>query len=68
MLPSSSITFLACDWPPSEIRPRPCDQGLTLVHFPSQLERFLWDNGCLGGAEEVFMTGVEGVFKRSGDV
>jgi hypothetical protein len=22
-------------------------QGLTLVHFPAQLKRFLWDSGCL---------------------
>jgi hypothetical protein len=21
-------------------------QGLTLVHFSAQLERFLWDRGC----------------------
>jgi len=24
-------------------------QGLTLVHFSSQLKRSLWDKGCLGG-------------------
>jgi hypothetical protein len=22
------------------------DQGLTLVHFSAQLERFVWDRGC----------------------
>ena len=22
-------------------------QGLTLVHFSGQLERFLWDRGCV---------------------
>ena len=22
------------------------EQGLTLVHFPAQLERFVWDRGC----------------------
>jgi hypothetical protein len=24
-------------------------QGLTLVHFSAQLERFLWDRGCAWG-------------------
>ena len=24
-------------------------QGLTLDHFPAQLERFLWDRGCAWG-------------------
>jgi len=24
----------------------PVSQGLTLVHFSAQLERFLWDRGC----------------------
>jgi len=23
-----------------------CGQGLTLVHFTAQLERFVWDEGC----------------------
>ena len=23
------------------------EQGLTLVHFSAQLERFLWDRGCI---------------------
>jgi len=23
-----------------------CVQGLTLVHFSAQLERFVWDGGC----------------------
>jgi len=22
-------------------------QGLTLVHFPAQCKRFLWDRGCI---------------------
>jgi len=24
-------------------------QGLTLVHFSAQLERFVWDRGCTSG-------------------
>jgi len=35
----------------------PSDQGLTLVHFPAQRKRFLWDRGafrdCSGGVYEV---------------
>jgi len=26
--------------------PAPEGQGLTLVHFSAQLERFVWDRGC----------------------
>ena len=26
-----------------------CGQGLTLVHFPAQRKRFLWDRGCVQG-------------------
>jgi hypothetical protein len=36
-------------------------QGLTLVHFPAQLTRFLWDRGCV---KEVFR-GCQGVFMGS---
>jgi len=35
----------------------PPDQGLTLVHFSAQLERFLWDRG-----------GIQGLFKGSSGV
>jgi len=27
--------------------PSPSNQGLTLVHIPAQLKRFLWDRGCM---------------------
>ena len=42
--------------------------GLTLVHFSAQRKRFLWDKGCFGGVEGLFMAGLEGVRRRSGDV
>jgi len=41
-------------------------QGLTLVHLSAQRKRFLWDKGYSGGVQEVFKTGVEGVFRRLG--
>jgi len=43
-------------------------QGLTLVRLSAQSKRFLWDKGCLGVAEGVFVVGMEGVFRRLGGV
>jgi len=43
-------------------------QELTLVHFSAQRKHFMWGKGCLGGVHGVFMAGVEGVFRRLGDV
>jgi len=43
-------------------------QGLTLVHLSAQRKHFLWDEGYLGGGWGVFMAGMEGVFRRLGDV
>ena len=41
-------------------------QGPTLVHFSAQLQRFLWDRGCILGLFRVYQ-GVSGVSKgRSG--
>ena len=49
---------VSASWPPvrePKARPRPLLvrtlgvtllQGLTLVHFSAQLERFVWDRGC----------------------
>jgi hypothetical protein len=34
---------------PSRSRPPPRQQGLTLVHFSAQLERFVWDRGARRG-------------------
>jgi hypothetical protein len=33
----------------STLKPEPATvmQGLTLVHFSAQLERFVWDRGCM---------------------
>jgi len=41
-------------------------QGLTLVHFSAQRERFLWDRGCLWGLFRGCLAGVRdhyGVFR-----
>ena len=42
--------FIQCVLEPSR-RPLTMtyEQGLTLVHFSAQLERFLWDKGCMQG-------------------
>jgi hypothetical protein len=40
----------------------PSSQGLTLVHFSSQLERFLWDRGCAQGSCSPCLGGVKGLF------
>ena len=36
------------------------DQGLTLVHFSAQLERFVWDRGCAEGLCNPCSGGVRG--------
>jgi hypothetical protein len=42
----------------------PNDQGLTLVHFSAQRERFLWDRGYLGvGVFRGYLVGVQGAFR-----
>ena len=46
----------------------PVEQGRTLVHLSAQRKRFWWDKGYLGGVEGLFEAGVEGVFRRLGDV
>jgi len=38
----------------------PSDQGLTLVHFAAQLERFVWDMGCAQGLCSPYQGGVRG--------
>ena len=38
MAATSSVAF--------HVRGNPLEQGLTLGHFPAQLDRFLWDRGC----------------------
>jgi len=44
-------------------------QGLTLVHFSAQRKRCLWDKGCFReGSGGIFWGGVEGLFRRLGDV
>jgi len=35
-----------CGRPPQGRARVPTLQGLTLVHFSAQLERFVWDRGC----------------------
>jgi len=35
-------------------------QGLTLVHFSTQLRRFLWDRGCIYGVFWGCLGGVRG--------
>jgi len=35
-------------------------QGLTLVHFPTQLKRFVWDRGCIQGLFGGCLWGVRG--------
>jgi hypothetical protein len=48
--------------------PGPWGQGLTLVHFSAQLERFVWDRGarrdCVARIKGVLggVKGVKGVF------
>jgi len=37
------------------------DQGLTLLHFSAQLQRFLWDRGCIQGC-------LGGVYPVSGGI
>ena len=41
-------------------------QGLTLVHFSAQLERFLWDRGCAYGSCSPRQVGVRGCLKCVG--
>jgi len=43
-------------------------QGLTLVHYSASRKRFEWDKRRLGGVWGVRMAGVEGLFRRLGDV
>jgi len=38
------------------------------LHLSTQCKRFLWDKGYLGGVKGVFTAGLEGVFRRLGDV
>jgi hypothetical protein len=38
--------------------PKPGQQGLTLVHFSAQRERFLWDRGCVWRVFNVYLRGV----------
>ena len=38
-----------------------CRQGLTLVHFSAQLQRFFWDRGCASGLCSPFKGVLEGV-------
>jgi len=47
---------------------RTSHQGLTLVHLSAQRKRSWWDKGYLWGVWGVFKAGVEGVFRRLGDV
>jgi hypothetical protein len=42
--------------------------GLTIVHFSAQRRRFWWDKKYLRDVQGVFKAGVEGVFRRLGDV
>jgi len=44
------------------------NQGRTLVHLSAQCKRFWWDKEYLGGVYGLFEAGVEGVFRRLGDV
>ena len=55
------------------------NQGLTLVHFSAQLERFLWDRGCAQGVFGACLRGVlwgfrgylgvvQGVFRGLGGI
>jgi len=41
-------------------RSTPSNQGLTLVHFSAQRERFLWDRGCIEGLSRGCLGGVRG--------
>ena len=41
----------------------PCTQGLTLVHFLAQRERFVWDRGCIWA---LFRGCIEGARGRLG--
>jgi len=43
-------------------------QGLTLVHLSARRKRIGWDKGYLQGVCGVFKAGMEGVFRRLGDV
>jgi hypothetical protein len=41
-------------------------QGLTLVHFPRQRQRFLWDRGYVEGLFQGYLGGVQEVL--GGDI
>jgi hypothetical protein len=65
--PQVSCTFPAtppcfCPYPPCQRSwaATPATQGLTLVHFSAQRERFLWGRGCMYGLLRGCLGGVRG--------
>jgi hypothetical protein len=56
-----SPTVLPCNIPITSSSPP--EQGLTLVHFSAQLERFLWYMGCVEGLFRGCLGGVWGVVR-----
>jgi len=42
----SGVSSLSAGGTASGVASSPIGQGLRLVHFSAQLERFVWDTGC----------------------